>query len=81
MGKLIDLTGEKFGRLVIIEIANKNKRGNYKWICLCDCGKEVVVVGHSIRRGHTKSCGCLQKEGLAKRVTKHGMKGTPTYRS
>lgn len=57
MSKRLDLTGQRFGRL----IANRYL-GNRKWSCTCDCGKEVVVYSGHLRDGHTRSCGCLCKE-------------------
>ncbi len=66
MGKLIDLTGKRFGRLFVIERDNdyqiKNKIKNPCWKCKCDCGKIVTIQGPALRSGHTKSCGCLQRE-------------------
>lgn len=63
--KLVDLTGQKFGKLTVVEIAyRKNKR--IFWKCLCDCGNYSYVDGGNLKSGHTSSCGCLQKElGLA----------------
>ena len=55
--RLIDLTGKRFGRLVIIAYAQ-----DQRWSCVCDCTAPVVVRGYSLRRGHTKSCGCLRTE-------------------
>ena len=55
------LVGKRFGRLVVVE-RDKNKKDigrNAHWRCLCDCGNEVTVLGPSLRRGATKSCGCL----------------------
>lgn len=69
MGKIIDITGQNFGRLTAIHIMPKEpnaKDRSYKWLCKCDCGNEVVVSGHNLRRGNTKSCGCLQKEAVKK---------------
>ena len=68
MSKLIDLTGMRFGRLVVIERA-----GTYSsfsdpdkkyptWRCRCDCGAETIVVGGNLRFGSTRSCGCLRRE-------------------
>lgn len=60
--KLKDLTGKRFGRLKVLR-----REGTYTtpsgassptWRCRCDCGKEVVIVGGSLRNGMTKSCGC-----------------------
>lgn len=63
MGKLIDLTGQRFGRLVVIERMPKGKHGEHaKWRCLCDCGNENVVVGTDLRSGHTQSCGCYCRD-------------------
>lgn len=63
MAKLKDLTGQRFGRLVVIDRYSENsKRGRPQWICRCDCGNEVVLAGEYITNGNTKSCGCLKKE-------------------
>jgi hypothetical protein len=51
------------------------------WLCQCECGNTVVVNGNALRRGNTRSCGCLQKDEASLRRRTHGMKGTPTYRS
>lgn len=63
---LIDLVGQKFGRLTVIKRVENHKSPNGqscpKWLCKCDCGSEVVVWGRSLRDGHTVSCGCYQKE-------------------
>lgn len=57
----IDITGQKFHRLSVINCAGKIK-DRIHWNCLCDCGNEAIVSGKSIRKGLTKSCGCLNKE-------------------
>ena len=56
MAKLIDLTGQRFGRLTVIEKTN-SKPGNTNavWLCRCDCGREVAVRGISLRKGESKS--------------------------
>ena len=64
MGKFIDLTGRKFGRLTV-EYLTDERRGVNKehvWHCKCECGNECNVVGVQLRSGGTKSCGCLKKE-------------------
>ncbi len=68
MSKFIDLTGQRFGRFVVIKQTKKDKFGNRRWLCLCDCGKEKIVLVAHLRSGATKSCGCLNKEI----ITKHG---------
>lgn len=55
--KLIDLTGQKFGRLTVISRA-ENRGERAAWNCLCECGNKVVVRGTNLQRGTTKSCGC-----------------------
>ncbi|NLJ50157.1 MAG: hypothetical protein GX428_11335 [Candidatus Atribacteria bacterium] len=58
----IDLKGMIFGRLTVLHRANVKKGSNVHWVCQCECGKIKTVSGDSLRRGLTKSCGCLQKE-------------------
>lgn len=71
MSKLIDLTGQRFGRLVVLERAG-TKCGMATWICLCDCGKKTIVIGTNLRKSNgTKSCGCISTEALVKRNTTH----------
>ena len=62
MPKKIDLAGQLFGRLTVIEEAGRNKWGKVKWMCRCSCGNYVVVDSGSLRSGNTKSCGCYNLE-------------------
>ena len=66
----INLLGNRYGKLVVIAEAEGRytSGGQYKsyWKCLCDCGKEVEISGEKLRKGHTKSCGCLVKSGWTK---------------
>lgn len=63
MGKLRDLTGKIFGRLTVIDIADKRvKNGGIIWKCKCNCGNITEVSSGNLIRGLAKSCGCLQKE-------------------
>lgn len=72
MGNFIDLTGQKFERLLVIKKANKtDKSKSVYWTCNCDCGnKNLEIRGQDLRNGNTKSCGCLQKELLKARSQK-----------
>lgn len=86
MGKFNDISGKKYGRLLVVEKTNSRARsgGAVIWQCLCECGKEKLVSSSSLVSGQTKSCGCLfletaSKKGLLKK--RHGMTNTPTYRS
>ena len=67
MSKLIDLTGQKFGRLTVVKRAENSKTGNTQWLCLCDCGNYTVSTSSNLKRNHTKSCGCLNRELTSKR--------------
>lgn len=70
---LMDLTGQKFGRLTVIERDNSKPKGHGKpvyWICQCDCGKIKSIKADHLRRGYTQSCGCLHKEIVSKTFTK-----------
>lgn len=69
MPAFIDLTGQKFGRLTVIDRA-PNKNGRSAWNCICDCGNTIQVISKSLRSGNTKSCGCLHKELVAKQFSK-----------
>lgn len=76
-----DLTGQRFGRLVVLRLGEgRTINGGVRWICLCDCGKEKQVNGASMVVGNTRSCGCLHADVAAKRA-KHGLSGSPIYRS
>ena len=83
MGKLIDLTGQRFGRLTVLERA-QNIGKDVAWLCQCDCGKQSAVLGNSLKRGLSKSCGCLRDEMVSARFTRHGAtkynKNHPDYR-
>lgn len=61
MGKFIDLTGQKFGRLLVLERA-ENKYGRTAWKCKCDCGNYKEVTSYDLKSQKIKSCNCLQKE-------------------
>ena len=52
--------GKRFGNLVVVRLAGKYRRAN-RYECLCDCGKSVTVIGWTLTKGNTKSCGCLSR--------------------
>lgn len=76
---IIDLTGQRFGRLIVIEQAGRDVGGQALWNCQCDCGKQCVVRGMCLRNGNTQSCGCFLKEKTKERSTKHGKSDTLLY--
>lgn len=57
--KLVDRTGQRFGKLVVLEQAGRNALKKVLWKCHCDCGNETVVVAGSLITGNTESCGCV----------------------
>ena len=62
MAKIINLIGKKFGKLTILEMSMERGNANQiKYKCICDCGKEHITSGESIRSGKSKSCGCNRK--------------------
>lgn len=83
MPKYIDLTGQRFGRLVAIE-KERTVGGRAFWKCKCDCGEEKTVSSNHLRMGTVQSCGCLNaelcRERIAKINTTHGKSNTRLYR-
>lgn len=80
MVKFIDITGQRFERLVAVDRAANNRHGRARFTCQCDCGNSVTVDAQALRRNLVKSCGCLRRELAATQFTKHGLKGTDEYR-
>ena len=66
--KLVDRTGQRFGRLVVVEQAGRTASKKVLWKCICDCGNETKTDSGSLVTGNTTSCGCALKEA----ITKHG---------
>lgn len=58
----LDLTGHRFGRLVVLARAGRDRHGSMRWRCKCDCGREITVRGQNLRSGNTRSCGCYQRK-------------------
>jgi hypothetical protein len=57
---LKDITGQKFHRLMVLNREKNASNNTAKWLCICECGKQVIVRGSSLRNGNTKSCGCAK---------------------
>lgn len=64
MGRRLELTGQRFGKLVAIKVVGKDESGCLFWKCRCDCGEEPRVKASSLISGYTKSCGCLSSTPL-----------------
>lgn len=77
MSSFIDLTGNRYGDLVVIRRSDNTSKGLATWECLCDCGKTTIVRGSSLRNGTVKSCGCRRIK--RKPNLRHGMSHTRLY--
>lgn len=77
---LIDLTGQPFGRLHVIERGPNSRDHRAQWWCLCVCDTRCLVLGKLLRNGHTTSCGCWQREITSRRSRSHGMRYSPEYK-
>ena len=64
--KAVDLTGQHFGRWTVLYRNGSDKYHNAIWHCQCECGREKDIKGYILRRGISRSCGCLQKETVSK---------------
>lgn len=62
MPAFYDITGQKFGRLTVLRRVDNIPTRHARWLARCDCGNETIVESARIRRGKTKSCGCLRHE-------------------
>lgn len=69
------MINNKYGRLLVLKKDDEYLGKNSRYICKCDCGKEMSFFGFSLKNGNTISCGCYNKEI----ITKHGMYKTPEY--
>jgi len=75
----IDLTGQRFGKLVVVQDAGRSKTKQVIWRCLCDCGNKTEVLSNRLTAGHTRSCGCLKGNAIHGH-TRNGIY-SPTYAS
>lgn len=84
MPRFVDLTGDRYGRLLVMHqapniIEKMAGRQSVAWECRCDCGTICIVRSNTLRRGHTRSCGCLHREmvgQVGKKNRTHGEGGT-----
>lgn len=81
--RTLNITGQRFGRLTVLRRDGSDKHGKSTWACECDCGAQPIVCGSLLKRGSTRSCGCLNDESraitarssalkIAQAKTKHG---------
>lgn len=72
-----DITGQRYGRLLVVSPVKRPNIKAFYWECQCDCGSIKVIYGANLRRGLSQSCGCLHRE----KVTLHGMSNSPERNS
>jgi hypothetical protein len=77
----IDLSGQRFGKLIIISRAANDKYHHKRWLCRCDCGVIKEMNEFPIVSGRSQSCGCIHKNLFKERILKHGMHKSPEYRA
>jgi len=78
--KLIEMSGQRFGRLLVLRRDTSRGIKPVRWLCQCDCEANISVIGYCLRSGHTKSCGCLQAELASAANSTHGLaKRVPEY--
>lgn len=80
MKKPLDLTGLRFGRLVVIKKHSVDKYGISQWECLCDCGNKTIASLSNLRNGNTTSCGCFGIQRKREANTTHGKTGSRLHR-
>lgn len=85
MTAAIDLKDKIFTRLRVLHRLENSHTGLTRWECLCDpkfgcCGQVVPANGRDLRRGNTRSCGCLNKESVIAAKTIHGFSHLPEYK-
>lgn len=77
------MSGQRFGRLIVVKRVEDyifdSGRKERQWLCKCDCGNEIVVLGNNLRKENTVSCGRYRKEINKKLQTKHGLCNDSIY--
>ena len=78
---MIDFTGERDGKLLVVEYVGQCNDGHAKWRCICDCGKERITPQNRLRgkRGNVWACNECMKKEAARKSRKHGDFGTRLY--
>lgn len=78
MGRKIDLTGQRFGRLSVVKEYGR-QNGHVTWLCKCDCGKTTITCTGDLRQGKTTSCGCYHNEMVSNITRSHEKSNTRLY--
>lgn len=75
----VDITGQRFARLVVLGPVDRANNRQIMWLCQCDCGNTSTVAGNDLRSLHSQSCGCFQSERRSEIRTTHGLSNDPLY--
>ena len=78
--RAMNLTGCKFGLLTVIKRTDNDRHGKARWLCKCSCGGETIAISSDLKRGHTKSCGCVHLEKISHGNPKHNLANTKLYK-
>lgn len=76
---VIDMVGKRCGRLTVLSRVPSKRWDQCRWLCRCDCGLTVVVVGGRLRSGSTRSCGCYRRDRCGNVFRTHGKSKTTAY--
>ena len=79
--RTVNITGQRFGRLVAVKPTEYRQSHSIVWECLCDCGKTHLVNCNNLKLGFIRSCGCLGEEVRATINLKHGLTRTQIHRA
>lgn len=79
--RLVDLSGKRYGNLLVISRAENSAHGKAMWNVRCDCGSEKAIIGSSMTGGRTISCGCAHRERMLTASKTHGMSNSPEYKA
>lgn len=77
--KVIDMTGQRFGKLTVLTRAENSNSGKARWLCRCDCGTETIVSRDNLIHGRHISCGCVRKQQVGRLNLRHGASKTRLY--
>ena len=76
---MVDMAGERYGRLTVLRYAGRASNGQSRWLCRCDCGRETTVARSNLRSGKQVSCGCKRREQAGTINYSHGGSNTRLY--
>jgi len=76
--KFEDLTGKIYSRLTVLHLVKTTKHGT-QWSCRCICEGIIDVLGHNLKSGNTRSCGCFNKKRIREALRKHGLSGSRVW--